>query len=34
MPNRTVYEGEFVNNTLTGEGKMTLPNGDCYEGSW
>ena len=28
------YVGDFVDGARTGQGKMTYPNGDIYEGSW
>mgnify|MGYP000881474767 FL=1 len=29
-----VYEGEFIDNLLNGDGKVTFPNGNVYEGCW
>jgi len=30
----SVYEGEWVHNSLNGRGKMTYSDGDVYEGEW
>lgn len=30
----TIYSGQFINDTFTGNGTMTWPNGDRFVGSW
>ena len=32
--NGDIYEGNWENNTKSGQGKMTYKNGDIYEGEW
>ena len=31
---RGIYEGEFTNNILNGQGKITYANGDIYKGEF
>ena len=31
---RTVYEGEYKNGKMSGNGKCTFASGDVYEGDW
>ena len=32
--NPYTYEGMFINGVQQGQGKVTLSNGDVYEGAW
>ena len=32
--NGTVYDGQWTNDFMNGNGKMTYPNGDEYTGTW
>ena len=34
MADGTIFEGNYVNGELSGEGKVTLPNGDTIIGSF
>lgn len=31
---RALFEGQFVNGCKHGEGRMTYPSGNYYEGEW
>lgn len=34
LPDKTIYEGQFIDFCMEGTGKVTLPNGNSYEGVW